>query len=226
MSAALPEGDLTGLREAEATYRWLFVGNPAPMFIYRRGSLELLAFNDAFLALYGYTEKQALRLRLTDLYLPADRDTVVQRVAGFRGAVNAGQWRHVRRDGSLLWVLDRDKNVEVYKGDGTQLGQWKAYGLGTEPEGITLDGKDLWMADRAGKLYWQEPNQIKRANLDGSGVETLVDLARPLTSMTLDPARGRLYWATAATPAPGQAGRPPAGRRSAAARPTDGRPRL
>ncbi|QLQ05238.1 MAG: hypothetical protein HZY76_03420 [Anaerolineae bacterium] len=32
---------------------------------------------------------------------------------------------------------------------------------------------------RAGKLYWQEPNQIKRANLDGSGVETLVDLAPP-----------------------------------------------
>ena len=116
-----PEGDLDGLREAEATYRWLFVGNPAPMFIYRRGSLELLAFNEAFLALYGHTEEQARRLRLTDLYLPADRDTVVQRVAGFHGAVNAGQWRHVRRDGSLVHAVVQSHDIE-YQGQACRLG--------------------------------------------------------------------------------------------------------
>lgn len=53
-------------------------------------------------------------------------------------------------------MLDKDKNVNVYKPDGTAVGLWKADGLGTEPEGITLDGSDLWMADRARKIYWYD----------------------------------------------------------------------
>ncbi|MBV2262560.1 MAG: carboxypeptidase regulatory-like domain-containing protein, partial [Thauera sp.] len=59
-------------------------------------------------------------------------------------------------DGSRLWVLDKDKSVSVYSGDGTAVGLWKADGLGKEPEGISLDGNDLWMADRDRKLYWYD----------------------------------------------------------------------
>ncbi len=41
-------------------------------------------------------------------------------------------------DGSKLWVLDKDKNVNVYCSNGAAQGLWKADGLGSEPEGITL----------------------------------------------------------------------------------------
>ncbi len=57
-------------------------------------------------------------------------------------------------DGSRLWVVDKDKNVNVYKSDGIAQGLWKADGLGKDPEGITLDGSDLWMGDRDRKIHW------------------------------------------------------------------------
>jgi hypothetical protein len=55
----------------------------------------------------------------------------------------------------------------------------------------------------ANKLYWTETETglVKRANLDGSGAETLVDVwaalgAQPLLGhITLDPVNNRLYWA-------------------------------
>ena len=67
-------------------------------------------------------------------------------------------------DGSKLWVLDKDKMVNVYTGNGTAIGQWTAGGLGKEPEGITLDpsvdpqtGKnDLWLASRDRKILWYD----------------------------------------------------------------------
>jgi len=58
-------------------------------------------------------------------------------------------------DGTRLWVLDKDKNVNVYSADGSPAGLWKADGLGKEPEGIALDGSDLWIVDRgAKKIFW------------------------------------------------------------------------
>ena len=59
-------------------------------------------------------------------------------------------------DGSKLWVVDKDKYVNVYNGNGTAQGLWKADGLGSEPEGITLDGSDLWIADRDRKIHWYD----------------------------------------------------------------------
>ncbi len=60
-------------------------------------------------------------------------------------------------DGSKLWVLDKDKNVNVYHPDGTPVGLWKADDLGGSPEGITLDGNDLWLVDSgAKKIFWYD----------------------------------------------------------------------
>ena len=50
-----------------------------------------------------------------------------------------------------------------------------------------------------GRLYWTEtpmagPSLIRRANLDGSGMETLVIAERHLFRLTLDTAGGKMYW--------------------------------
>jgi len=58
-----------------------------------------------------------------------------------------------------------------------------------EPVGLILD------ADEA-KMYWADPSNgtIQRANLDGTGLETLVsDLARP-NDLALDNINDKLYW--------------------------------
>lgn len=70
-------------------------------------------------------------------------------------------------DGSLLWVLDKDKNVNVYQADGSALGFWKADGMGKEPEGLTLDGSDLWLAARDRKIYWYDNAAANTSGTDG-----------------------------------------------------------
>jgi PAS domain S-box-containing protein len=105
--------DITALRRAEDEQRWLFARNPAPMFLYERSSLALLRVNEAFCTLYGYTEDEARHLRLTDLYLPGDRDTVRARVVAMQGLVNVGEWRHVRRDGSVVHIVAQSHDTRL-----------------------------------------------------------------------------------------------------------------
>jgi len=75
------------------------------------------------------------------------------------------------------------------------------------PEGGTFTPKQLHLEKEAGKLYWcdREGMRVMRSNLDGSSVETLVDTSqgeqRPgrdqtkwCVGITVDPARGKIYW--------------------------------
>lgn len=74
------------------------------------------------------------------------------------------------------------------------------------PPGGAFTPKQLKLDHSAGKLYWadREGMAIKRCNLDGSQIETLVvtgnpavdvgDQSRWCVGMALDPARGHVYW--------------------------------
>lgn len=75
------------------------------------------------------------------------------------------------------------------------------------PEGETFTPKQLHLEKEAGMLYWcdREGMRVMRCNLDGSKIETLVDSsqgdARPgkdqtkwCVGITVDPARGKIYW--------------------------------
>ncbi len=56
------------------------------------------------------------------------------------------------------------------------------------PNGIAVDAVD-------GKVYWNQFGTIMRANLDGTGVETLVTgLGGSSPGIALDPAGGKMYW--------------------------------
>lgn len=75
------------------------------------------------------------------------------------------------------------------------------------PQGVTFTPKQLHLEKAAGKLYWcdREGMRVMRANLDGSGVETLVvagsgeaerhDQTRWCVGITVDAERRQLYWA-------------------------------
>ena len=72
--------------------------------------------------------------------------------------------------------------------------------------GATFTPKQLHLEKASGKLYWsdREGMRVMRANLDGSGVETLVqtgegdadrrDLTRWCVGIAVDPDRGHIYW--------------------------------
>ena len=87
------------------------------------------------------------------------------------------------------------------------------------PVGGTFTPKQCHLDKANGKLYWcdREGMRVMRANLDGSNVETLVDTSqgdpRPgpdatkwCVGITLDPARGHMYW-TQKGPDNGELGR-------------------
>ena len=100
------------LRESEVRYRHLFERNPAPMLIYERGSLQLLAVNEAFSRHYGYTQAEAESLRLTDLYPTEEREPITTLAAELRGYADVGEWHHVKKDGSVITIVASSHDTE------------------------------------------------------------------------------------------------------------------
>src|SRR5580765_5036928 len=74
------------------------------------------------------------------------------------------------------------------------------------PEGVTFTPKQIHLDKENGRLYWsdREGMRVMRSNLDGSQVDTLVetgqgdidrrDQTRWCVGITIDPARGQIYW--------------------------------
>ncbi|HEY9099655.1 MAG TPA: PAS domain S-box protein [Thiobacillus sp.] len=99
------------LRESEIRFRQLFEQNPLPMLVYARGSLEMLAVNDAFERHYGYTHDEALVLLLTDLYPDDEKQAITDVAAQLVGLAHVGEWHHLKKDGSCITVEARSHDI-------------------------------------------------------------------------------------------------------------------
>ena len=108
------------LRESEKRFRLLFERNPAPMLVYERASLNLLAVNDAFLKQYGYDREEALALRLPDLYPEREKAAIVALIPELHGHVYVGEWHHVRKDGSLVNIVAHSHDID-FEGRGARI---------------------------------------------------------------------------------------------------------
>jgi PAS domain S-box-containing protein len=85
----------------------LFEANPLPMWIFDVQSLAFLAVNDAVVQHYGYPRDKFLKMTLRDIRPPEDIPSLQQAVAKNsrqNGLVDAGEWRHIRQDGSMIYV--------------------------------------------------------------------------------------------------------------------------
>ncbi|MHB1051469.1 MAG: PAS domain S-box protein [Thiobacillus sp.] len=100
------------LHESEARYRQLFEQSPAPMLVYERGSLHMLAVNDAFMRHYGYSHDEALALRLTDLYPDDQKQAITDVAANLVGLANVGEWHHLKKEGSQITIEARSHDIE------------------------------------------------------------------------------------------------------------------
>lgn len=103
------------LKESEERYRHLFVQNPAPILIYERGTLRLLAVNEAFRRYYGYTGDEALNMVLSDLYPEEEKDPEAMFAARVRGGARAGEWHHRKKDGTFMTVVAYSHDI-LYEG--------------------------------------------------------------------------------------------------------------
>ncbi|GBC85591.1 Phytochrome-like protein cph1 [bacterium HR11] len=93
------------LHEQEASFRLLFHNSPLPMWVFDRETLAFLDVNEAAVAHYGYSRDEFLRMRITDIRPPEDVPRLLEYLATERPALRqAGEWRHVRKDGALLYV--------------------------------------------------------------------------------------------------------------------------
>lgn len=91
--------------------------------------------------------------------------------------------------GFAYWTGVQGRGISRARLDGS--GPEYLIGPAGDPEGIALDLE-------AGKMYWAESlpiPRIQRANLDGSGQETLVEIGQLGPSgLALDPPNGHIYW--------------------------------
>jgi diguanylate cyclase (GGDEF)-like protein/PAS domain S-box-containing protein len=112
------QGDLG---ESEARYRLLFERNPHPMFVYDRYSLRYMAVNDAAIRRYGYSHDEFSRMSILDVRPPEDRDALRRAIEtlGPGNPKTDHHWRHVTKDGGLLWV---DINSQPIIWDGREAG--------------------------------------------------------------------------------------------------------
>jgi len=93
------------LRASRAEYRLLFEANPQPMWVYDLETLAFLAVNTAAVRVYGYSSDEFLAMTLGDIRPAEDAPALASSVEAPRvGTRTDGPWRHLRKDGSGLWV--------------------------------------------------------------------------------------------------------------------------
>lgn len=94
------------LREREHQFLRLFEYNPNPILITDRDTLRLLAVNQAAVLYYGFTVEEFLAKTLADLRPEEDIPAFVHewKTTHDGDFVEAGQRRHMKKDGSILLV--------------------------------------------------------------------------------------------------------------------------
>jgi PAS domain S-box-containing protein len=93
------------LHESEERHRKLFDNNPFPTWAYDRETLRFLAVNSAAIRKYGYSHEEFLSKTIKDIRSAEDVPALLESVARVvEGTEKVGDWRHRRKDGSLIDV--------------------------------------------------------------------------------------------------------------------------
>jgi diguanylate cyclase (GGDEF)-like protein/PAS domain S-box-containing protein len=113
------------IRAMEARYRLLFDASPVPIGVFDVQSLNILAFNDAALALYGYSREEALHQSAMEIYYPEDRPQFLEHLAQELqdpDKTSTTIARNRRKDGSAIWVEVKAHHIE-YDGRPARIAQ-------------------------------------------------------------------------------------------------------
>jgi diguanylate cyclase (GGDEF)-like protein/PAS domain S-box-containing protein len=107
--------DITDIKRREESSRFLFEGNPLPMWVYDPDTLRYIAVNDAAIQQYGYSREQYLNMTLLDIRPPEDRAAISDAAYQASDAHGERIWRHVKADGSEVQVVVYSRHL-LYEG--------------------------------------------------------------------------------------------------------------
>ncbi len=96
-------------------YRYMFMENPMPMFIWEFDTLNIIDCNRQALLKYGYTREEFLRLNIRDIRPPEDIPLIEKytRQADFYGDIHNKVWRHLNKAGEVMLVNITGHLVEI-----------------------------------------------------------------------------------------------------------------
>ncbi len=98
-----------------------FDQNPLPMWVYDLESYQFLAVNHAAVVHYGWSKEEFLAMTIKNIRPPEDVSRLVENVEHItEGLDEAGTWRHIKKDGSLIFVEIVSHTLE-YKGRRAEL---------------------------------------------------------------------------------------------------------
>ena len=86
-------------------FETIFESSPHPMWVYDLETMKFLAVNNAAMELYGYTREEFLSMSIKDIRPPEEVPRLVKMVSRLgMGVQHCGNWKHRRKDGSLMDV--------------------------------------------------------------------------------------------------------------------------
>jgi len=93
------------MAETEDYFENFFRRNPLPMWIYNLETLKFMAVNKAAIQIYGYSEEEFLSMSIRDIRPEEDISRLLENIERVSDGLDlAGDWRHVKKDGSIIHV--------------------------------------------------------------------------------------------------------------------------
>jgi len=104
------------LKANEEQYRTLFRDNPLPVFIFEQGTMNILDVNEAAIEDYGYSYEEFMGMTVLEIRPPEDIEAARDRIlAVSSGRDKIGVWRHLRKNGEIIYV-DITSHALEYRG--------------------------------------------------------------------------------------------------------------
>jgi PAS domain S-box-containing protein len=105
------------LSESERRYRSYFDDNPNPMWIIDLRTLVFMAVNEAAITFYGYSRDEFLNMSILDIGPPENVNAIHTFVRELQPGMNDnGNWRHRKKDGTLISVHITSHLIRTQKG--------------------------------------------------------------------------------------------------------------
>lgn len=99
------EAALEKQRQSEARFRLLFERNPQPIWVYDKSSLQFLEVNEAATRKYGYTRKEFLAMRVTEIQSGGEVGNLVATTMQYHAGVRRMEQAHATRDGQTIQAM-------------------------------------------------------------------------------------------------------------------------
>jgi two-component system, cell cycle sensor histidine kinase and response regulator CckA len=164
------------LRESEEQYRLFFEANPAPMWVYDRDTLYIIAVNQAAIRHYGYTRGEFLEMKITGLRPAEDIGRLLDDLGRADNGFHARRpWRHRLKDGSII-------SVEISSNDLWFLGKRARLVLASDvTERQAAEEALRESEERFAKAFDSNPDPVSIHRLDDG---TYIDVNQSFLSVT------------------------------------------